>query len=380
MPWQEQSIMLLRHEFVTLASQPDANIRALCRQYRISPTTGYTLLARFRAEGVAGLADRSRRPRSSPRLTPPATEAAVVTLRAEHPAWGGRKLAARLTALGHVAVPHPNTVTDILRRHHLLPVPEDTRHRAWQRWEREAPNALWQMDFKGHFPTATARCHPLTLLDDHSRFALCLAACPNEQTATVQAHLTAVFSRYGLPVAILCDNGSPWGTVADHGHTALTVWLLRLGVAVLHGRPRHPQTQGKEERFHRTLKAELLTGRVFADLPASQRAFDQWRDVYNCQRPHDALALAVPASRYQPSLVPFPVALPPVAYDAGTTVRQVRDGGRVLLHGQHYRVGQAFDGYPVALSPTDHDGVWQVWFAHHPIATLDETTKTAMIV
>lgn len=155
---------------------------------------------------------------------------------------------------------------------------------------------------------------------------------------------------------------------------------LLIGVRVLHGRPRHPQTQRKEERFHRTLKAELLAGRVFADLPDSQRAFDQWRDAYNCERPHDALGLAVPASRYQPSLVPLPDPLPPVVYDAGTTVRRVRDGGRVLLHGHSYRVGQAFDGYPVVFVPTDHDGVWQVCFTHHPIATLDETTKTAMIV
>jgi len=380
MPWQEQSTMSLRHEFVILASQPDTNIRALCRQYRISPTTGYTLLTRFRAEGAAGLANRSRRPHTAPRRTAPETEAAVIALRQEHPAWGGRKLAARRTALGHAAVPHPNTITDLLRRHDLLSDPADTCHHAWQRWERDTPNALWQMDFKGHFPTATARCHPLTLLDDHSRFALCLAACPNEQTATVQARLTTVFSQYGLPAALLCDNGSPWGTVAQHGHTALTVWLLHLGVPVLHGRPRPPQTQGKEERFHRTLIDELLTRRVFVDLPDSQRAFDQWRDVYNCERPHAALDLAVPASRYRPSLVPFPDPLPPVVYEADTMVRQVRDGGRVLLHGQHYRIGQAFDGYPVALSPTDHDGVWQVGFAQHPIAILDETTKTAKIV
>lgn len=379
MPWQEQSTMLLRHEFVTLASQPHANIRALCRQYRISPTTGYTLLARFRAEGAAGLADRSRRPHTSPRLTAPETEAAVLALRQEHPAWGGRKLAARLTALGHEAVPHPNTLTDMLRRHHLLTPPEQTRHHAWQRWERDTPNALWQMDFKGHFPTATARCHPLTLLDDHSRFALCLAACPNEQTTTVQACLTTVFSQYGLPAALLCDNGAPWGGAGHRGHTALTVWLLRLGIPVLHGRPRHPQTQGKEERFHRTLTDELLSRQVFADLPHSQHAFDRWRTVYNCERPHAALDLTVPASRYRPSLVPLPNPLPPVEYAANAMVRQVRDGGRVLLHGHPYRVGQAFDGYPVALFPTEADGVWQVWFAQHPIATLDETTKTAKI-
>jgi len=171
-PWQEQSTRSLRQEFVRQASQPDANIRALCCQYQISPTTGYTLRTRFRAEGTTGLADRSRRPYTAPRLTAPETESAVIALRQEHPAWGGRKLAARLTALGHTVVPHPNTITDILRRHGLLADAADTRHHAWQRGERERPNARWQLDCKGPFPTATARCHPLTTLDDHSRFAL----------------------------------------------------------------------------------------------------------------------------------------------------------------------------------------------------------------
>jgi len=241
------------------------------------------------------------------------------------------------------------------------------------------------MDFKGHFPTATARCHPLTLLDDHSRFALCLAACPNKQTATVQTHLTTVFSQYGLPADLWCDNGAPWGgpsgthrpyrLVAAPGRTS-AAWAS----------PPSPDPRGGgtlspllSYSLRCTLTDELLSRQVFADLPHSQRAFDRWRAVYNCERPHEALGLAVPASRYRPSLVPLPDPLPSVEYAAGSTVRQVHDGGRVLLHGHPYRVGQAFDGYPVARSPTEADGVWQVWFAHHPIATLDETTKTAKI-
>ncbi len=130
--------------------------------------------------------------------------------------------------------------------------------------DRSNPNALWQMDFKGHFAMLKGRCHPLTILDDHSRFCLGLQACANETIETTQIHLTHIFRRYGLPLALLCDNGGPWGSGYPHIElTKLTVWLIRLGIQVLHGRPAHPQTQGKDERFHRTLKAEVLQGTVF---------------------------------------------------------------------------------------------------------------------
>ena len=148
------------------------------------------------------------------------------------------------------------------------------------------------MDFKGHFPTGAGRCHPLTVLDDHSRFSILLQACANERTETVRECLTAAFRLYGLPVRMLMDNGSHWGNDANHPRTPLTVWLMRLGIQVSHGRPYHPQTQGKEERFHRTLNVELLQGRRFADWATCQAAFDRWRGVYNTERP--ALDLARP--------------------------------------------------------------------------------------
>ena len=145
----------------------------------------------------------------------------------------------------------------------------------------------------------------LTVLDDHSRYSLVLAACGDERTETVQRHLTAAFRRYGLPRRMLADNGSPWGaaggTAADGRWTRLTVWLARLGVPVSHGRPCHPQTQGKEERFHRTLVAEVLRWRPFADLADAQAMLDPWRFTYNHERPHEALGMGVPAGRYTPS-------------------------------------------------------------------------------
>ena len=210
----------------------------------------------------------------------------MLEVRAAHPAWGGRKIAAVLKREGAKA-PSASTITEILRRAGALTGPGAGEARAWTRFEHPSPNDLWQMDFKGHFALEQGRCHPLTVLDDHSRYALEIGACGNEQTATVQDRLTAVFRRYGLPWRILADNGPPWGTSGSpQRHTPLTVWLLDLGVAVSHGRPFHPQTQGKDERFHRTLKAEVLDGRSFKRLATAQAAFDAWRQVYNAKRPH----------------------------------------------------------------------------------------------
>lgn len=371
MPWQEASTMSLRHEFVALASREGANVRELCRRFGISPTTGYKWLGRHRAEGAAGLVDQSRRPRRSPARTGEGVEQAVLELRRACPAWGARKLRARLLALGHEGVPSASTITAILRRHGALDPGEAPKHRPWQRFEHDAPNALWQMDFKGHFATLRGRCHPLTVLDDHSRFALAVEACPDERAATVQGRLAAIFRRYGLPARMLMDNGAPWGDAWDQPHTVLTVWLLRLGIAVSHGRPAHPQTQGKEERFHRTLRAEALRERTFADLADCQRRFDRFRDAYNLERPHEALGLATPASRYRPSPRPFPEPLPPIAYAPGDLVRTVQRDGEIHLHGRVHQVGKAFRGQPVALRPTADDATLEVYFCHHRIAALD---------
>lgn len=371
MPWQEVSTVSLRQEFVMLASVEGANVRALCRRYTISPRTGYKWLGRYRRQGRAALTDRSRRPHRSPTRTPPALEQAVLAVRAAHPVWGARKLRAVLQAAGHPALPSPSTVTAILRRHGQLPPAAATPPRAWQRFEHDAPNRLWQMDFKGHFALLAGRCHPLTVLDDHSRFAVGLQACGDQTGQTVQARLTACLRRYGLPEAILVDNGPPWGSDAAHPHTPLTAWLLRLGVRVLHTRPYHPQTQGKDERFHRTLKAEVLGTRVLRDLPHCQREFDRWRDVYNLERPHDALGLAVPASRYRASPLAFPEILPPIEYGPGALVRKVAEGGEISYRNQPFRVGRAFCGYPVALRPTLVDGVLDVFFCHQKVAQIN---------
>ena len=373
MPFWERSVMSLREECAGLANAPGANRRELCRRFGISAPTGYRWLQRYLDAGRDGLEDRSRRPQHSPNQTSPKLEAAVLARRRQHPSWGGRKLAARLRALGREPVPAPSTITEILRRHSLLDPARAGQPRAHQRFEHDAPNQLWQMDFKGHVPCGAGRCHPLTVLDDHSRYSLVLAACGDERTATVSARLSGSFRRYGLPEVLLVDSGPPWGGGAARHHTPLTVWLLRLGVRVVHSRPRHQQTLGKDERFHRTRKAELLGRAPLEDLASAQRRFDAWRHVYNHERPHEALALATPASRYRPSERSFPETLPPVEYPAADHVRKVQAGGRVDFRGRRLRVPQAFTGQRVALRPLDEDGRWAVYFTSERIAIVDLT-------
>lgn len=374
MPWQTRDLMNLRREFIELALQDGSNHRELCRCYGISAKTGYALLKRYREEGWDSLKDRSRRPRASPLRTTAAMEAQVVELRRQHPAWGGRKIHRRLCDLGIADTPAPSTITHILHRHGLIFGPVDERTDHSQRFEHAEPNALWQIDFKGYFDTAAGRCHPLTLLDDHSRFNLALRACGKTDTSTVQGHLVTVFERYGLPVRINADNGAPWGSPRMHGDSLsdLAIWLVRQGIRLSHSRPYHPQTNGKDERFHRSLKAEVLAGRSFENLRRVQAAFDRWRDIYNCERPHEALGLATPIKRYRPSARAYQAQLPPIEYGPDDLVVRVGWNGEVRFQGRKLRVSNALVKLPIAFRPRgDRDGCFNVYFCHHRIMCFD---------
>ena len=368
----EATKVALRREFVLLALEEGVNMRALCRQFGISPTTGYKWLERYVQQGDSGLQDRSREPHSSPNRTPADMERRVLAVRDEHPAWAGRKIKRRLEDLAVKGVPPPSTITGILRRHGRLDPKESHKHRPWQRFEAEAPNDLGQMDFKGHFALADGgRCHPLTVLDDHSRFCLGLRACGDEQRTTVQEQLTVIFRSYGLPQRLLMDNGSPWGTQGQARLCRLGVWLVRLGVTVSHTGIYHPQTIGKDERFHRTLVDEVICREAFQDLPHAQRRFDPWREMYNRERPHDSLGLAVPASRYRDSQQTFPATLPPIEYSRQDIVRRVDQTGRISYRNHIFRVGKALEGFPVALRPSETDGVLNVYFCHQRLHQID---------
>jgi transposase InsO family protein len=271
-----------------------------------------------------------------------------------------------------VQVPSASTIQSILRRHGRSIEHDAVRRPPHIRFERERPNELWQMDFKGHFPTTAGRCHPLTVLDDHSRYSLVLQACSDERGDTVQQHLTGTFRRYGRPEQMLMDNGPPWGYDETRTFTPLTVWLIRLGITPLHGRPYHPQTQGKEERFHRTLNLEVIRNRIFSGMQDVQRAFDAWRPVYNHERPHEALGMKPPISRFKPSVHSFPERLPTIEYGMNDAVRVPRGTmGRIAFGKREWKIGKAFRGLPVAVRPTATDGLYGVYFCHVKVRDID---------
>ena len=373
MPWREVSVMDERREFVHLARQDGANRRELCRRFGIHPETGYKWLGRF-ASGDTELADRSRRPHTSPNRSEAAVEGLVLSVRDRHPAWGARKIALCLERDYGVKSPALSTVHEILRRNGRIVLPPGGP-RASQRFEMPAPNMLWQMDFKGWRPLADGnRCHPLTILDDHSRYALSLEACANEQGTTVQNRLELVFRRYGLPDAFFVDNGTPWGDSSGQRWTRLGVWLLKLGIRVLHSRPYHPQSRGKNERFHRTLEAEVFALKRLRNLVDAQRAFDDWRIVYNFERPHQALDQEVPAHRYRSSPRSMPSCLPKVEYDAHEIVRTVpTTKDYISFKARRWIVPRAFRGECVAIRPAAVDGLYGIFFGAYQIARIDLT-------
>lgn len=368
MSWEEVSTVQLRSEFVLLARQEGANVRQLCRRFNISPSTAYKWLSRFETSGAEGLNNQSRRPKTSPKRCADEVEKQILTVSQGYPIWGARKLKRVLEDKGLV-MPSVSTVHAVLQRHSRVD-PKAAEVKPFIRFEHEAPNDLWQMDFKGHFSLSQGRCHPLTILDDHSRFSMCIAACANEQRDTVQEHLIRVFRRYGLPLRMTMDNGSPWGDQTGV-YTALEVWLMGQGIKVGHSRPYHPQTQGKLERFHRSLKSEVLQGRHFMDLNSAQQAFDIWRDVYNQKRPHQALDMQVPATRYSSSPREYQEQQMTPEYTDGDVVRKVQVKGEIYWRNREYSIGKAFHGLSIAIRETAEDGIHDVYWSRHRIARID---------
>ena len=371
MPWKEVGVVDLRKEFVFLVKNGE-KVTRLCENFGISRKTGYKWLERFERFGEAGLENFSRRPANSPERTGSAMEESILKVRQKHPAWGGRKIRRFLHNRGLNDVPAASTISEVLKRNGMIDKIESLKRSRFERFQRPYPNDLWQMDFKGHVSCPEGRCHPLTVLDDHSRYSLALKACLDERTSTVQSSLMESFRRYGLPNQIISDNGPPWGNQGRNPFTKLTVWLMRLGILVSNSAPAHPETLGKDERFHRTLKAELLGDSLPWRINQVQKKFDQWRFEYNYYRPHEALEMDVPANRYKISNRPFPEALPPIEYGSADIVRKVQNGGIVHFKGQEFQVPRALVGFPIALRPRAQcDRLLELYFVRQLVLIID---------
>lgn len=357
MTWKAGDVSEQRLRFAIRASSGREEMKALCQEFEISRPTGYLWLKRYReCERLQELTEVSRRPHRSPHQTAGEIEQRVVALRRQYPDWGARKLA-DLLQREQIVLPRI-TVHRILLRHGL--VREQDRHRpATQRFEREQPNQLWQMDFKG-MPANRPGCLPLVVLDDHSRYLPGLFATTSTKAEPVQEHLTSVFRRDGLPDGMLMDHGSPWWNMQSaSGWTWLTVWLMRQGIRIYLSGYRHPQTQGKIERCNGSLEAAMFK-RPKPEGQSWQAWLDRYRQEYNHVRPHEALQMAVPAQRWKPSSQAFQEKPKTWEYPDPLHVRKVRENGGLSFQGQSYFVSRALIGENVQLEFLERRVL--VWF------------------
>lgn len=370
MTWQEKNKVELRKEFIKLAMQEGTNISQLCKHFGISRKTGYKWLNRFESEDDNTLQDQSRRPLTSPEKTTLQIADKIIDIRQQHPCWGARKIKAVLLRRGVKNIPASSTIHSILvQKGFINPKIKSTSY--LNRFEHEAPNHLWQMDFKGNFPYEQGRCYPLTILDDHSRFSICLQACANERGETVKPILIETFKRYGLPERINVDNGNPWGSLFDSArYTTLSIWLIRHGIQVSYSRPGHPQTNGKEERFHRTLKMELLDPFYYRDLAHIQRAFNRWRNIYNVERPHEGINMQVPADRYKVSYRGYNDRLQEFVYSDDYILRKVDVRGRIHFEGRQIFVGMPFAKEIVGIRLV-HESNLDLYFCHQRLGGIN---------
>ena len=378
MSWNaEKSLEEVRSEFLDRWAEGKVSVRALCREYGVSPKTAYKWRSRREAGGL--LQDGCRRPKSSPNATSAALVSEVLALRSAHPTLGGKKISLMLKRRGLEGVPAGSTVTDILRRHGLLnerAVAEATHLR---RFAKATPNEMWQVDFKGHFKLSSgARCHPLNVVDDCSRYAIISTPLLNETFEAVSPPFVHAFREYGLPETILCDNGNPWGTPQRNGITAFEAWAMELGVLVIHGRPLHPQTQGKEESFNKSWKRECLERLgPMPDLLDVITESELFRGFYNDERPHFGIGGKVPSDVYRRSPRSYPDVIKEWEYPEGVFVRRVSNIGRVSWHDTPVFVGTGLRGKRIAMAESrHHPGCFDLFFRNFRIGRLNLAART----
>lgn len=339
MPWTTTSVTEQRIKFVIRASQDSVNMSALCDEFNISRPTGYLWLDRYRqSDSLSGIVERSRRPLHCPSRTPRPHEERVVALRQEF-GWGAKKIRVLLLREGldlKVA-----TINRILKRKDLIHQ-MDSHRPAVKRFEREHPNQLWQMDFKGDYPSGKGRCYPLSVLDDHSRYGIGLFALSGQDTKTVRDCLVKAFETCGVPHAILTDHGIPWwSTSNNHGLTRLSVNLIDQGIKLYYSGIRHPQTQGKVERFHRTLSESIRHKGRPNSLSGWKQTLKNFLYEYNHIRPHEALQMATPSEHYQPSQKAYNPAPKKWEYPEGSVVETLNTRGWLGKSRTRYFVSEA---------------------------------------
>jgi transposase InsO family protein len=369
MPWAKTDPMSERLQFVLAQRKHRSTFGSLCAAFGVAPKTGYKWLRQFEASGVAGLQDRSRRPRSNSRAISTAVGERLVELRRVHPTWGPKKLVAWLEANQcGLDVPAPSTVGELLKRHGLVNSRKRVRHqhpRTEPLRHADKPNAVWAMDFKGWFRLGDgARCDPLTITDAFSRYLICCKAgrfFGDEVGRDVWWALVRAFREYGMPAAIRVDNSQPWvAPKGSLGLTQLAVKILKADIALERIRPAKPQDNGRHERFHLTLKQETAQP-PSETMPAQQDRFDLFQREYNNERPHEALQQRPPAKVYVRSRRAFPSRLSEPEYPTWYFTITMSAGGFVRLRGTTYFISTALEGERVGFVEVE-EGCFEVYF------------------
>ena len=376
MPWKEKTVEEKRAEFIARVQSKEASKSALCREYGISRVTGDKWLKR--SEMGQPLSDQSRAPFHRPNRLSEETEACIVAMRQKEPALGAKKIQRMMKNEGWKSPPAVSTINAVLKRNGLITPQASRAAQHYTRFQKDAPNDMWQADFKGNFLLKDGtRCHPLSIIDDYSRFCLCADARKNEQFLSTKESFIRAFQVFGLPRSVLCDNGTPWGSSQSTSITRFEVWLMELGVLTLHIRQHYPQCQGKVERFNGSYKRERLAFYTPDDMADAQRCRVEYMDFYNNARPHEALNMDTPAQHYTPSQRQYSDRISPWEYESGSELRRVKSSGYLTFAGQGYYLSEGLGGKEVMLFPcADEDGVFEIVFREFVVAKLSLPHRT----
>jgi len=383
MPWKESSVMEERLRFVARLLEGEG-MSAVCRSFGISRKTGYKVFNRYKEHGLEALCDRSRRPVRYANQLPVPVEQMIVRLKQEKPHWGARKIRELLVRrlAGDVRVPAKSTVHAVLDRHGLV---KRSRHRRRHKAEGTPlsqavkPNDLWCTDFKGQFKLGNGRyCYPLTGTDQASRFVLACEALEATKEGPVIEAFVRLFQERGLPAAIRSDNGPPFASPNGlYNLSKLSVWWLRLGIAIERIKPGHPQQNGRHERMHLTLKKET-TRPPGMNVLQQQHRFDRFVAEFNEERPHEAIDMKVPAEVYSPSSKPY-TGLPELSYPFHDRDILVTACGRICMHRKKINISTVLAGHKLGIKEVDN-GIWLVSFMHYDLGYIDLEQRTLQTI
>ena len=367
MPWESKTVEEIRKEFV-LAAEKTNNFSSLCREFGVTRRTGYKWLERY--EKGCELKERSRKPNLIANKTPETVEQIILALRSENPGWGAKTIKKVLENHGHKNIPCVKTVNNILDRNGCILKEESEKRHKYIRFQREHCNELWQTDFKGDFELNNGnRCYPLDIIDDCSRYLIKIVPSANTKNVVIPAFENA-FSEYGMPLSVLSDNGGQFAGFKQ-GYTQFEKWLMCLDILPIHCRIKHPQTQGKIERFHRTIKDELLKYKSFENIEHANTEIQAWREKYNNIRPHEALNMLTPSDVYIKSNRQYTGIIKPYEYSGEYPVLKVNCKGYISFEFQRLYFSETFIGEYIEFRPNPLGDSFYACFRNFRIAEFD---------